>query len=98
VTNPHALGRYKYGTFSLEKVKQAIIMLRMIAPEWSYCCMNYSRVESLYGVQCGTDGGLPAVSGFVLIDYERMEIDPNFIQLLNNQRHIDMLRSRSNAT
>ncbi len=86
MTNPHALGRYKYACESQEKAEQMVICLRMIAPECGFHYGVYTRTNIMkHGIICR---GPPDIcgTGFMLIDYERMKIDPEFILNLNLHR------------
>ncbi len=92
VTNPHALGKFQYACESQEKANQMVIYLRMLAPEYKFQYGLYTGANILkHGVVHSGPHG-KCGSGYLLIDYESMEVDPEFIQKLNH------LRSRSNAT
>ena len=99
-SNPHALGIYAYGTRDKWKALRMFNCLRMVVPEISFKVDTYAGGTFFrqYGVMINWPGigeGQPSSfpdnpqslqSGFVLIDYTKLEVHPAFLNTLNEWR------------
>jgi hypothetical protein len=85
MTNPHKLVNYHYGHNNRTTVDHMANCLRLIAPEWDF------KVAIHGGSPPGGTWGVfqyrAYPGGFVLIDYVRKKISPEFLNTLAHHRN-----------